>query len=175
MENKPMTPKEFVHSYYPYAVETQDKTGIDARFILAQAALETGWGKSAPGNMFFGVKAGPGTTESKRQLLRTREVLLVDGAKFPEVISIAKRKDGKYDYVVKDWFRKYDSPEESFTDHAKFFFENKRYKDALRVKYDPYKFAEAIARAGYATDPNYATSLKGVIKTIEKNLPKETK
>lgn len=170
-----MTPKGFVHSYYPYALETGRKTGIDARFTLAQAALETGWGKSAPGNMFFGVKARPGTPENKRQLLRTREVLLVDGAKFPEVISIKKLPSGKYEYIVKDWFRKYDTPEESFTDHAKFFFENKRYKDALRVKGDPYKFAEAIARAGYATDPNYANSLKAVIRTVEKNLPKDEK
>ena len=168
-----MSPKQFVHSYYSYALETQDKTGIDARFILAQAALETGWGKSAPGNMFFGIKAGPRTADNKRQLLRTREVLLVDGAKFPEVISVKKLPLGKYEYIVRDWFRKYDTPEESFTDHAKFFFENKRYKDALRVKHDPYAFADAIARAGYATDPNYAASLKAVIKTVEKNLPKD--
>lgn len=51
-----MTPSEFVKTYYKYAKQTQDKTGIDARFILAQAALETGWGKSVPGNMFFGIK-----------------------------------------------------------------------------------------------------------------------
>lgn len=89
------------------------------------------------------------------------------------MISIKKLESGKYEYIVRDWFRKYDSPEDSFTDHAKFFFENKRYKDALHVKDDPYKFAEAIARAGYATDPNYAASLKATIKTIEKNLPKD--
>ena len=60
-----MTPKEFVKKYHPFALETERKTGIDARFTLAQAALETGWGKSAPGNMFFGVKAGPSVPYSR--------------------------------------------------------------------------------------------------------------
>lgn len=165
-----MTPSEFVKTYYKYAKQTQDKTGIDARFILAQAALETGWGKSVPGNMFFGIKDSDGINGNE-QLLRTTEVLKNPNVKFPEVISVAKRPDGKYNYVVKDWFRKYDTPEGSFTDHACFFFTYNRYKKALDVKSDPYKFAEEIAKAGYATAPNYADSLKAVIKTVEKYIP----
>ena len=47
----------FKEKYLLYALESERKTGISAVFILAQAALETGWGKYAPGNMFFGVKA----------------------------------------------------------------------------------------------------------------------
>lgn len=164
-----MTPKEFVETYKGYAEETQQKTGISAKFILAQAALETGWAKSVPGNMFFGVKAPLGTHSSKRQLITTREVLSNPNAVFPEVISVTKRVDGKYDYRVKDWFMKYDSPEESFTDHANFFIRNKRYAKALEVRDQAYLFADAIAQAGYATDPNYAETLKLVIKTIERN------
>lgn len=83
-------------------------------------------------------------------------------------MSITKRTDGKYLYRVKDWFRKYETPEESFTDHANFFFKNKRYAKALEVKHDPYKFAEEVAKAGYATAPNYANTLKSVIEKIEK-------
>lgn len=162
-----MTPSEFVKAYYKYAKQTQDKTGIDAKFILAQAALETGWGKSVPGNMFFGIKDTDGINGNE-QLLRTTEVFKNPNVKFPEVISVTKRPDGKYNYVVKDWFRKYETPEGSFTDHACFFFTYNRYKKALDVKNDPYKFAEEIAKAGYATAPNYASALKGVIKTIEK-------
>lgn len=162
-----MTPSEFVKSYYKYAKQTQDKTGIDARFILAQAALETGWGKSVYGNMFFGIKDTDGINGNE-QLLRTTEVLKNPNVKFPEVISVTKRPDGKYNYVVRDWFRKYDTPEGSFTDHACFFFTYNRYKKALDVRNDPYKFAEEIAKAGYATAPNYAESLKSVIKTVEK-------
>jgi len=163
-----MTPKEFITKHLPYALEMECKTGISALFILAQSALETGWGQHAPGNMMFGVKASVYTPPEKRQLVKTTEILSTDKAKFPVIISIEKRPDGKYKYTVKDWFRKYDSPEESFTDHANFFFRNKRYAKALEVKADPYKFAEEVAKAGYATDPNYAESLKKLIKEIEK-------
>lgn len=168
MAKKP--PKEFVKAYYPFAIQTQDKTGIDARFTLAQAALESGWGGSAPGNMFFGVKASKNTPDDQKQLIRTREVLSSPNVQFPEIISVTPRKDGKYDYVVKDWFRKYDSPEQSFTDHANFFFANKRYAQALELKNDPFAFADAIAKAGYATDLNYAATLKTIIRMIEKNI-----
>lgn len=166
-----LTPKQFVTTYLHYAKLTQEKTGIDARFILAQAALETGWGGSAPGNMFFGVKANPNTTpENKRQLVATKEILSRPDAKFPVMISITPMSNGKYLYVVKDWFRKYETPEESFTDHAQFFFQNKRYAKALEVKDDPYKFADEVARAGYATAPDYAKVLRSVIYTVEKNM-----
>ena len=163
-----MTPKDFVKKYKPFALESERKTGISALFILAQSALETGWGKSAPGNMMFGVKASVSTPAEKRQLVQTTEILATDKAKFPVIISIEKRPDGKFKYTVKDWFRKYDSPEESFTDHANLFVNNKRYAKALQVKNDPYKFAEEVAKAGYATAPNYADSLKKLIKEIEK-------
>lgn len=164
-----MTPKEFIKKYKPYALETERKTGISALFILAQSALETGWGQHAPGNMMFGVKASVSTPAEKRQLVQTTEILATDKAKFPVIISIEKRPDGKFKYTVKDWFRRYDSPEESFTDHANLFMKNKRYAKALLVKSDPYKFAEEVAQAGYATEPTYAERLKGVIRTIEKN------
>ena len=168
-----MTPKEFIKQYKPFALETERKTGISHLFILAQAALETGWAKSVPGNMFFGVKATADTTENKRQLLLTTEVLSSptppkEGL-FVEVISVKRLSGGKWLYRVKDWFRKYDTPEECFTDHAGFFFKNKRYAKALEVKADPYKFAEEVAKAGYATAPDYAEQLKAVIRTIERN------
>lgn len=164
-----MTPKEFVKKYKPFALETERKTGISHLFILAQSALETGWAKSIPDNNMFGVKAKTGTPPEKRQLVVTKEVLSSPNVAFPEIIRITKRADGKYQYEVKDWFRKYDSPEESFTDHANLFMNNKRYAKALLVRSDPYKFAEEVAKAGYATEPTYAERLKVVIRTIEKN------
>lgn len=166
-----MTPKEFIKQYKPFALETERKTGISHLFILAQAALETGWAKSVPGNMFFGVKAGKDTPANKKQLLTTTEILSSPNLKhlFPLVISVKMLSSGKYKYTVKDWFRKYDTPEECFTDHAQFFFKNKRYAKALEVKADPYKFAEEVAKAGYATAPDYTEQLKAVIRTIERN------
>jgi len=164
-----MTPKEFIKQYKPFALETERKTGISHLFILAQAALESGWGNRAPGNMFFGVKADKDTPADKRQLITTTEILGSPNLKhlFPLVISVKMLPSGKYKYTVKDWFRKYDTPEECFTDHAQFFFKNKRYAKALLVKTDPYKFAEEVAKAGYATGLNYASSLKKLIKMIE--------
>ena len=161
-----MTPKEFIKQYKPFALETERKTGISHLFTLAQAALESGWGERGVGNNFFGIKARPETPADKKQLLRTTEVLLSANAVFPKIISIKKRADGKYTYTVLDWFRKYDTPEECFTDHAQFFFKNKRYAKALLVRSDQYKFAEEVAKAGYATATNYADSLKKVITKI---------
>lgn len=168
-----MKPGEFVKAYYPYAKETERKTGISAKAILAQAALESGWGKAAPGNMFFGVKDTDGINGNE-QLITTTEYSRRADLKFPVVISITPvvRNGQKwFKYVVKDYFRKYNTPEECFTDHANFFFKNPRYKKALEVKHDPYKFVEAIAAAGYATDPNYASTLKQLVKMVETNTP----
>ena len=130
-----MTPKDFVQVYYPFAKESEAKTGIDARFTLAQAALETGWGKSAPGNMFFGIKADPRKyPESERQLLTTSEVLSDDkqGARFPVLISITPRPDGKYLYRVKDWFRKYKTPEGSFYGPWQLFLRQQALRKSVR-------------------------------------------
>jgi flagellar protein FlgJ len=167
-----MTAKQFIQNFLPDSIKAESESGINHLFILAQAALESGWGKSAPGNMFFGIKAGKDAPNDKKQLLTTSEVFADEkqGYRFPQVLAITRRADGKYLYKVKDWFRKYDTPAESFADHARFFYENKRYADALKVKDNPYKFADAIAKAGYATATSYATILKLVIKTIEQNL-----
>lgn len=161
---------EFVTKYYPFAKESQIKTGIDARVILAQAALESGWGEHAPGNMFFGVKDTDGINGNE-QLLQTVEYSKNDTIKVPTTISKTFNPLKKlWRFVVKDYFRKYTSPEESFTEHATFFLKNQRYAVALQFKSDPNKFAEEIANAGYATDPDYADKLKGLIKTIDSYL-----
>ena len=164
-----MTPKDFVKKYKPFALESEKKTGISHLFTLAQAALESGWGERGVGNNFFGIKATKDTPANNKQLFKTTEVLNAPnlGYKFPQVMSIYQLSSGKYKYEVKDWFRKYDTPEECFTDHAQFFFKNKRYAKALLVRSDPYKFAEEVAKAGYATATNYADSLKKIIKMLE--------
>ena len=164
-----MTVQEFVTAYYTFAKNTEYKTGISAIAILAQAALESGWGKAAPGNMFFGVKDTDGINGNE-QLLTTTEYSRRADLKFPEIISITPVLIGgqKYfKYKVKDYFRKYDTPEECFTDHANFFIRNSRYAKALLVKSDPYKFIDEIAAAGYATAPDYASTLKSVVRKIE--------
>lgn len=138
---------------------------------MAQAALESSWGKAAPGNMFFGIKDTYGINGNE-QLLTTTEYSRRSDLKFPEIISItpiAKGDIKMFKYRVKDYFRKYKTPEQSFTDHAQFFLKNKRYTDALMARNDPYAFIDAIAKAGYATSPDYSV-LKKVAKSIEKHL-----
>lgn len=161
--------QNFVLKYYPFAKQTEAKSGINALAIMAQAAHESGWGKVAPGNMFFGVKDTDGLNGNE-QLLTTTEYLSNPNKKFPVVLSIQSVIiNGKrmFKYKIKDWFRKYKTPEESFTDHAGFFIKNKRYAEAIRYKNDAYRFLSEVAKAGYATDPDYEKKLHSIAKMIE--------
>ncbi|PTT07116.1 peptidoglycan hydrolase [Flavobacterium sp. HMWF030] len=167
-----MKPELFVNKYLPYANKVEALNGISAVAILTQAALESAWGDVAPGNMFFGVKDTDGINGNE-QLLTTTEYSSKGDLKFPEIISkeiVLKGGRKMFKYKVKDYFRKYETPEHCFADHAKFFIKNKRYAKALEVKHDYNKFFEEIAKAGYATDPNYANTLKAVSKSIVKHI-----
>jgi flagellum-specific peptidoglycan hydrolase FlgJ len=171
---KKLTPKDFTEAFLPYALETYKKTGIHPLINLTQGALESGWNSASPGWMLFGVKDTDGVNGNE-QLLTTTEYSRRADLKFPVIISVTPvvRNGQKwFKYKVKDYFRKFNSPEECFTHHAEFFLKNKRYAKALTVKYDPYRFFEEIHKAGYATDPSYADTLKKVAKLIEKHMPK---
>lgn len=165
-----MKPQLFVDKYFPHAKAVEDKTGLSAVATLTQAALESAWGDVAPGNMFFGVKDTDGINGNE-QLITTTEYSSRANLKFPVIISITPvMRNGRkmFKYKVKDYFRKYNTPEECFNEHAQFFFKNKRYAKALKVCRDYNKFFDEIAKAGYATDPNYADTLKAVSKSIVK-------
>ncbi len=163
-----MTPKQFYDAHIDAARAGERAFGIPALFTLAQAALETGWGRHAPGHMMFGIKAGPGW-RGKRQLCITREVFADarQGHRFAEVLAITPRADGRFDYKVRDWFRAYGSAVESFADHALMLRENPRYARCFETR-DPREFARRIAAAGYATDPGYAASLIAAINVLQK-------
>ena len=164
-----MKKQDFVNKFYPFAKASEAKTGISAIALLAQAAVESAWGDVCPGNMLFGVKDTDGINGNE-QLLRTTEYSKLANAKFPNIISITpvvRHGQKWFKYAIKDYFRKYNTPEECFTDHSLFFIKNKRYAAALLVKHDPNKFIDEIAKAGYATDPNYANLLKGIAKDIQ--------
>jgi flagellar protein FlgJ len=169
-----MTPSAFVKKYWQDALRSQLATGISAKATLAQAALESAWGAAAPGNMFFGIKDTDGVNGNE-QLLTTTEYHTSMNVKYPVVISVDPVvRNGKkmFKYKVKDYFRKYATPADSFIDHGRFFQRNPRYAAAMAAKADPNKFADKIAAAGYASDPNYAASLKRIIAMIEKHIPK---
>ena len=137
---------------------------------LAQAAVESGWGARAAGNNFFGIKARASDAPGTRQLWRTREVLSrPDVRSFPEVVSVTPRPDGRYDYVVRDWFRVFPSPELAFVGHGEFLRRNKRYSPAFGFATDPYRFAAEVAKAGFATDPSYGKTVQSVMRLLERS------
>jgi flagellar protein FlgJ len=165
-----MTPEEFVKVYLPEAKKVEGKTGFNYLIPLTQGALESGWGDKAVGNNFFGIKDTDGINGNE-QLITTTEYLSSDKVKFPVIISIVKA-GRKFKYIVKDYFRKYPSAQIAFEDHINFFLKNKRYSEAIKHKGNPERFFEEIAKAGYATAPDYASQLKAVMKSVIKRLPK---
>ena len=148
-----MTPTDFIRNTYAGASAMQQNYGIPALAAMAQSAQETGWGSTVVGNMYFGIKATSGWT-GKTQLLWTHEVI-----------------NGK-SVKVQALFRAYDTAQESFEDYAKFIHGNPRYKNALQYTNDPEGYIQAVANAGYATDPNYADNIIAVINSIKKKLKK---
>lgn len=165
-----MTPEEFVKIYLPEAKKVEAKTGFHYLIPLTQGALESGWGQKAVGNNFFGIKDTDGVNGNE-QLITTTEYLSTDKVKFPVILKIVKAGN-KFKYTVKDYFRKYPSAEVAFTDHVNFFLKNPRYAKAVKVKNVPEIFFDEIAKAGYATAPDYAEQLKQVMKSVIKRLPK---
>lgn len=154
--------KKFVQTYLPFAKQIEKETGLHHIAILTQSALESGWGKNVKGNNFFGIKWNG---KGEKQLIRTREVLSRKDYKFPVIHSVTP-KGNAFVYDVEDYFVKYSTPFDSFKDHYEFLNRNPRYKKALEFKGDYNKFFEEIAKAGYATDPNYAQTLKEVAKSV---------
>jgi flagellum-specific peptidoglycan hydrolase FlgJ len=166
-----MTVKNFVQTYFPFAKAAQANTGVPALFALAQSALESGWGQKAPGNMLFGMKTGDGKNfggwQGHKQLIITTEYFDNPNVKFPEILPGYPRKEGnKWKYSVKDYFRAYTSPLHTFLDWAGMLSKAARYRTAMENRNDPFRFAEEVVRAGYATDPNYVEKVKKIMMQL---------
>ena len=143
-------PKDFVSRVWPYAFEASRATGIPAHFMVAQAALETGWGKSEPrfangrpSFNLFGIKAGKSWGGAVVEASTTE---IVDGEPQRRV----------------ERFRAYDSYADAFNDYARLLTANPRYAAVLGNQ-DAGGFARALQQAGYATDPMYAAKLERII------------
>lgn len=141
----------FLATFLPLAQTESQRTGIDPRIIVAQAALESNWGASAPGNNYFGIKSHgvPGGNT-----LTTTEV--VNG----RPISIS------------DSFRAYGSPADSVRGYGDFMLNNKRYT-GVRQAPDLASQIAALGASGYATDPNYANKISSIVRGLPggANLP----
>jgi flagellum-specific peptidoglycan hydrolase FlgJ len=162
--------RKFVNAHRAAAKTEQVRSRVPELVTLTQAALESGWGKHAPRFNFFGIKAKKSDPEDNRQLLRTVEIHSHPNAKYPEIISITKQPDGTYRYVVKDWFKAFPDAAAAFRAHGDFLVNNPRYAAAFNHVDDPYAFAEKVAEAGYATDPDYGRKLKATMRGIEELL-----
>lgn len=141
------TQEEFVKNLWPAAKVAANKIGAQPEVLLAQAALETNWGKNIiphgkneSTHNVFNIKADSSWSNKStlRDSLEQRNGVLV------------KEKSS---------FRSYDSFMESFLDYADFLKQNPRYTEALDKAPDPHKFVHALQKAGYATDTNYADKI----------------
>jgi flagellum-specific peptidoglycan hydrolase FlgJ len=163
-----MTPEVFVKTFKADAEKHADK--LSPVCTLAQAAWESGWANSCPGNMFFGVKDTDGINGNE-QLITTVEYSRRADLKFPVILKVEPTVINGvklFKYTIKDYFRRYNTPADCFSDHIDFFYKNSRYSEALLHRNDPDRFFDEIAKAEYATDPNYAKNLKSICKTIKK-------
>jgi flagellar protein FlgJ len=134
--------ERFVERLLPQAREAAAALGVEPRVLLAQAALETGWGKSlessaAPAHNLFGIKAGGSWTGG-----RTAHWTMEQGA-----AGLERRREA---------FRAYESTAASFSDYVDLISSAPRYAAALESRGDAEGYVRAIADGGYATDPEYA-------------------
>lgn len=144
--------EEFVHTLRPFAERAAQSLGVDPSVLLAQAALETGWGKyvarddrGASSFNLFNIKADQRWEGSS---VRVSTVEFRDGIAEREVAS----------------FRRYNTIGESFDDYVRFVKSQGRYEDALAAE-DAENFVRELHRAGYATDPEYANKVLRLMQT----------
>jgi flagellar protein FlgJ len=150
--NKPAHVRAFQEKLADAAEEAEHATGVPAKFMMGQAALETGWGRrvirnadGSSSNNLFGIKAGPGWKGKVATAVTTEYI------------------NGKPHAKVEK-FRAYDSYADAFKDYAKMLSNNPRYEKVLAHGGDATAFAHGLQRAGYATDPQYAAKLSRIIK-----------
>ncbi|GLK89442.1 flagellar assembly peptidoglycan hydrolase FlgJ [Pseudomonas turukhanskensis] len=146
---------EFISTMLPMAQQAAAKIGVDPAYLVAQAALETGWGKSiirdsdgSSSHNLFGIKAAGGWDGDSARAVTT------------------EYKGGQ---AVKEAaaFRSYDSFQESFNDYVSFLQDNDRYDKALDKTANPKQFVRELQQAGYATDPQYANKVAQIAKQMQ--------
>ncbi|NND54292.1 MAG: flagellar assembly peptidoglycan hydrolase FlgJ [Gammaproteobacteria bacterium] len=143
---------EFVRDLLPHAEKAAETLGVDPRVLVAQAALETGWGQHVirdgnglSSNNLFGIKA---TGRWKGQHLSIPTLEYENG--------VAQR--------LRENFRVYDDLAEGFADYVNLISGSERYTEAVRKAGEPEAYLDALQEAGYATDPNYANKIKAILR-----------
>lgn len=148
------TPKDFVTRMRPYAEKAAKAIGTDPSVLIAQAALETGWGKkviknaAGSSNNLFNIKADPRWSGNK---------VATNTLEFHKGIAVQEKAA----------FRSYDNYQDSFNDYVRFLNDNPRYSKALESSKEPSQFIRNIHNAGYATDPKYTEKVLSVMDTVK--------
>lgn len=142
------SPLSFVHAMLPHAQQAANELGVEPHVLIAQAALETGWGKSIPTRAdgttsfnVFGVKAGKSWTGDA---VEARTTEFTHGRMIP----------------TQDQFRGYESFTDAFNDYVKLIRTNPRFQSALGAGPE---FINLLQQGGYATDPNYASKINRIL------------
>ena len=148
------SPESFVDSMKPYAEKAARALGVDSSLLLAQAALETGWGQKMVAN----------TRGNSHNLFNIKADKSWDGGK---VASQTLEYHQGVPVQEKAAFRSYSDYEQSFNDYVRFLNENPRYTTALRHGGNSEQFIRGIHQAGYATDPQYADKVLRVKEKID--------
>ena len=169
-----MRVSDFVAWIYPKAKGMNE---IDPLFVTAQAALESGWGKSAIGNNLFGITKGT-TWTGPVQLVETTEYFSTPNVSFKapeEVLDITKLGERRYKYKVKRFFRDYDTVGDCLRDHLH-ILKLKGYADAWPYRKDAKEYVRRIVDSvgsKYATDPNYVDTMYKVIEMVKSEVIKQ--
>lgn len=145
---------EFVATMLPMAKAAAARIGIDPKYLVAQAALETGWGKSvmraedgSSSHNLFGIKAGQSWQGGQARAITSE---FRNGAMVKETAQ----------------FRSYNSYQDSFHDLVTLLQSNDRYKEVVKSADNPERFVRELQKAGYATDPDYASKISQIAKTM---------
>ncbi len=133
----------FAQKLMPLLEKAGQQLGVSPKILLAQAAIETGWGRSVVGNNLFGIKAGPSWTGGKVEAA-THEY-----------------ENGEMVGIV-DAFRSYPSAEASVADFVSLVANNPRYRAALGAGENVAAYAHGLLSGGWATDIDYAHKLQTV-------------
>jgi len=145
------TPEGFIDTLRPAAEKAAARLNLPPEALLAQAALETGWGRHV-------MRRTDGS--SSYNLFGIKADARWDGDRVG--VSTLEYRDGVAMRTQAD-FRAYGSWEESFQDYVRFIEENPRYGDALRSDGDSQRYFEQLQKAGYATDPEYAKKISRLL------------
>ncbi|MCJ7957750.1 MULTISPECIES: flagellar assembly peptidoglycan hydrolase FlgJ [unclassified Pseudomonas] len=145
---------EFVATMLPMAKAAAARIGVDPKYLVAQAALETGWGKSvmraedgSSSHNLFGIKAGQSWQGGQARAITSE---FRDGSMVKETAQ----------------FRSYNSYQDSFHDLVTLLQSNDRYKEVVKSADNPEQFVRELQKAGYATDPDYASKISQIAKTM---------